>query len=147
MVISQQELVEQLEREKFLFNEMLALSERQLLLFGDMDLNEDDVVKTFELLIDERKTLIDLIDGIQSELKDYLEDTRHYELLGRYRQGFEPIIADIQSNDRQVMKMAQENLRILGNKLQATRDNKMAFQAYSAEIDTGGKGWFIDRKK
>ncbi len=147
MVISEKEFVDQLERKKILFDEMLALSERQLLLFGDKDLNEGDVVKVFELLIDERKTLIDLIDGIQAEINDFMEYSSNFELLERYQRQIGPIIVNIQNNDRQVMQMAQDNLRMLGNKLQATRDNKMAFQAYSGEIDTGGKGWFIDRKK
>ena len=147
MVISEKEFVDQLKREKLLFDEMLALSERQLLLFGDIDLAEDELVDVFNALIDERITLMDLIDGIQAKIKETKADPEHSEMFQRYRREIEPIITSIQSNDQRVTQLAGETLKVLGQKLQTARHNKKAWQAYYGEVDTGGKGWFIDRKK
>ncbi|MGE5391344.1 MAG: flagellar protein FliT [Deltaproteobacteria bacterium] len=147
MVISEQELNEQLERENLLFDQMLALSERQLFLYSDVDLNEDKLVEAFEALIDERDTLMGLIDGIQTVIKETDADLHHSQLLKRHRQEIEPIITSIQSNDRQMLQLAQEFRKVLGYKLKEARNNKKAYQAYYGEVDTGGKGWFIDRKK
>lgn len=147
MIITEQELIEQLEREKLLFDEMLALSERQLLLLGDTEQPEDELVAIFEALIDEREILMGLIDGIQAGIKENAADAAYKELLERYRRELEFTITGIQHNDQQVLKLAGQTLGVFQQKLQAARHNKKALQAYYGEVDTGGKGWFIDRKK
>jgi len=70
MILSEQELIAQLDREKVLFGEILALSERHLLLLGDADVTDDKLVEAFQDLIDERKKLMDLIDVIQVAIKE-----------------------------------------------------------------------------
>jgi len=147
MTISDKKLIEQLEREKLLFDEMLALSERQLLLFGDTEQPEDEVATIFEALIDEREIQMGLIDGIQDGIKEMVADPGYQEVLDRYRRELEFTIISIQHNDQQVLQLAKKTMSVFGEKLQAARHNKKAYQAYYGEVDTGGKGWFIDRKK
>jgi|GEM_PF-2411401 len=147
MLFSEQELIEQLDREKFLFGEILALSERQLLLFREVDLMDDELVEAFEALLGERKTRMDLIDGIQAKIKETAADPHYRELLNGHRQEIEAIITSIQRIDQQVVQLAKKNLGVFGKKLQEARVSKKALKAYNGEVDTGGMGWFIDRKK
>lgn len=147
MLFSERELTEQLAREKHLFQEILALSERQLLLFGQVGLRDDKLVEACTALIDERKTLMDLVDAVQAEYRETAAVPGDKELVNKHRQELEAIITNIQRNDQQVMQMAKNTLADFANKLQEVRYNKKAVKAYYGEADTGGKGWFIDRKK
>lgn len=147
MLYSEQELLEQFDREKFLFNMILALSERQLLLLGDVKLRDDDLVKTLQSLIDEREVLMGSIDKIQTEIKDTVAEPDFRVLVNRCRQEAAAIISHIQSNDQQIMQLAEKTLGAFGKSLQEVRSNKQASKAYYGEADLGGTGWFIDRKK
>ncbi|NLW92077.1 MAG: hypothetical protein GXY34_10840 [Syntrophomonadaceae bacterium] len=147
MILSEQELIAQLDREKVLFGEILALSERHLLLLGDADVTDDKLVEAFQDLIDERKKLMDLIDVIQVAIKETVEDSNFRDLVNRYQQEKKAIITSIQASDQKMFYLAQKTTSLIGNKLQETRSNIKATKAYYGEVDTGGKGWFIDRKK
>lgn len=147
MLYSEEELLEKFDREKILFNKILALSERQLLLFGEVDLGDDELVKSLQALIDERETLMGSIDMIQAEIKDTVAEPDFRALVNRCRQENSAIISGIQSNDRQIMQLAKKTLGDFGKRLQEVRSNKQASKAYYGEVDTSGKGWFIDRKK
>lgn len=142
-------LLEQAKQEKVLFTEILALSERQLLLFRNETKLEEDIVEDFNALIDKRQTLIDSIENLraasiidQEVIKE--ENLRIYQGL---RQEIENTILNIQSNDQEISVLAEKVLNGFGEQLRTTRNRKRAYEAYMGEDEPAGKGWFIDSKK
>lgn len=140
--------MEKLDQEKSLFDEILALSERQLLLFGDINREEDVLIAEFDWLIDQRQVLIDQLDAMRDDLHEAtFNDPVKVKLFEERNAEIGLIMEKIADNDKKILYLAGEVLNGLGDQLRGARQNRQAYNAYAGDPPQVGRGWFIDRKK
>lgn len=131
------EYYEILERQKSLFLEILALTERQLLLLRSGSKSDDEIIEIFGSLIDERQQFMDAIDSLPYQPKN--DSSLNQEI--------HAIIAAIQKNDNYIKDAGQKILTLMGEQLNLAKTTKQAYAAYHYEDSPHSKGWFIDSKK
>jgi len=135
-----------LEKEKSLFTEILALSERQLLLFRSEGKNEDEIIETFRALIDQRQILMDTIDAFSNQTEGFNEISRN-NAASDLIQEIQTIIANIRENDKEVITAGNRVLKGFSEQMKQARATMQAYSAYNYEDGTARMGWFVDRKK
>lgn len=148
MVCSDQHWMEKLDQEKALFDEILALSERQLLLFTDKKVNDDEITAHFNQLIGERQKRIDRAIAVRDELRaETGGDPVRVNQYEARQQEIETLVEKIGEKDKESLSLARQVLKGFGEQLKNVRQNKQVFKAYGAAVPPSATGWFVDRKK
>ncbi len=139
--------IDKLKQEKASFAEILALSQRQLVLFRNGHKSDEDVIEGFNALIDQRQILMDTIDVLQSSSGEKVTpELRGNPVYQELNHDIQSLLDSIRGNDSVIIAEAQQVLHNYGDRINEARNNKRAYQAYNGEDNTG-KGWFIDRRK
>lgn len=146
---------------KNLFSQMLALSQEQLKLAGELS-SKPELHEKMAELFHKRKKVMNRIDSLSAKIKrlesaqiDPLLDGEDIKNLqtdvpimssDTGKEQILDIIYSIEENDRQSRTIIDRIFKQVENKLANCKINKKAYNAYN-QIDTYSEGWFFDGKK
>ncbi len=140
-------LIETLKKRISLFQEIMAISQRQLEFCQRKDLDPDNLSILLEL-IGQRQVFMDEIDLLNSSvLPDKDVSTGDYERrLFQYKKELHILLEKISKNDEACMKLLRGKSDELVSLIKETRVNRRVVDAYN---QGGGvsEAWFLDKKR